>query len=433
MASWLRTAMSYRITKTLTLDTSVIGKGSFGMVVPVKNEDGRCKKISSLFYDSGSFVAASVIEFIAYMHIRNSLHANNESVPRVDSPVISGDTIQFHMEAGGPDLRTYTKTILADQIPELREKTIDDIAEQIMRCLLDVHSSGLAHGDLKPSNIVMFDGKVKLVDFGSANFLNRADHFQQAGTYPFMPKEVFLSGEVNMRMVDAYSLGATIFYMATGGRYLYDVSKYNTQSRVKKMYVRGDFKRPSTEPPSGVTLRTWQLMHSLLFSGFSIADALLAFRHEDPPAKRQKVDVDGFRICDPTLTSVHTSRKSRVHAMYVICLKHDVLHAFALAVNVADRYMAASGRPCTVDEVFGCVILAELLTGKTTLRVEERESRGALAVLETLAFDVYSDTCDVILLRMHKIDAIKYDVLREVLSKTHLTTVAVRLYREVVS
>ncbi len=75
----------------------------------------------------------------------------------------------------------------------------------------------IVYRDLKPSNI-MIDGntgKVMLIDFGIARWINKEEKGVTAvGTMGYAPPELF-SGNVEPRS-DIYSLGSTMFHLLTG-------------------------------------------------------------------------------------------------------------------------------------------------------------------------------------------------------------------------
>ncbi len=107
-------------------------------------------------------------------------------------------------------------TIAADELARY--------AAQVLDTLVAAHARGIVHRDIKPENLLLTtDGIVKILDFGIA----RMDGFQESarltqagetlGTPAFMSPEQ-ASGhheDVDGRS-DIYSLGATIFTLATG-------------------------------------------------------------------------------------------------------------------------------------------------------------------------------------------------------------------------
>ena len=98
------------------------------------------------------------------------------------------------------------------------------IARSVVRALDAVHSRGIVHRDVKPSNVFLArDGDrevVKLCDFGLAFDVDigpqRTDRGHViAGTPPYVAPEVLLGQIVDARS-DLWSLGVTLYEMLTG-------------------------------------------------------------------------------------------------------------------------------------------------------------------------------------------------------------------------
>lgn len=80
-----------------------------------------------------------------------------------------------------------------------------------------LHQRGLVHRDLKPGNIFMQDGVVKIGDVGLSKFISvsqRSAQTQSVGTVYYMAPEV--SKGSYGREVDVYALGVILYEMLTG-------------------------------------------------------------------------------------------------------------------------------------------------------------------------------------------------------------------------
>jgi serine/threonine protein kinase len=90
-----------------------------------------------------------------------------------------------------------------------------EYAVQLVTALAHCHEKGIAHLDVKPANVLFgADGRVRLADFGCS--CRRRETFL-GGSMPFMPPEILCEIEnVDNFMADIWSLGVTLYCMATG-------------------------------------------------------------------------------------------------------------------------------------------------------------------------------------------------------------------------
>ena len=108
---------------------------------------------------------------------------------------------------GGPDRIAIATTL----------RILTDVAE----ALNYAHERAVIHRDIKPANIFLTkEGKAKILDFGVAKRLNRADEGVTivgfvVGTPYYMSPEQIEGGELDPRS-DLFSLGAVAFEMLTG-------------------------------------------------------------------------------------------------------------------------------------------------------------------------------------------------------------------------
>lgn len=89
------------------------------------------------------------------------------------------------------------------------------ILTQIADALQEVHEHCLAHGDIKPSNILLENGQVYLADFGLARHMQETkDVSEMQGTPEYMAPE--LTTQTATPASDIYALGIVLYQMLTG-------------------------------------------------------------------------------------------------------------------------------------------------------------------------------------------------------------------------
>src|SRR5689334_12347561 len=94
------------------------------------------------------------------------------------------------------------------------------LAAQVAEGLAAAHGRGIIHRDIKPGNLLLGDGLVKIADFGVARLADQA-HItrdgQALGTWSYMSPEQANGQEVTPA-ADLWSLGVVLYEMLTGKR-----------------------------------------------------------------------------------------------------------------------------------------------------------------------------------------------------------------------
>ncbi len=120
---------------------------------------------------------------------------------------------------------------------------------QVLDAFQFAHENGIIHRDIKPANIILTpDGKIKILDFGIAKIKGSLTHTQtgtQMGTILYMSPEQIKGQKVDTRS-DIYSLGVTLFELATG-RMPYDPN--SSIYEVSNAIVHQPLPKPSSINP----------------------------------------------------------------------------------------------------------------------------------------------------------------------------------------
>lgn len=119
----------------------------------------------------------------------------------------------------GGDLMTLLR-----QDVHLPEDSVHDLACDLVRALLYLHSKGIIYCDLKPSNILLDEnGHAKLCDFGLARKLSDISKTPSSslpharrGTPYYMAPELFQDGGVHSYASDLWALGCVLYECYTG-------------------------------------------------------------------------------------------------------------------------------------------------------------------------------------------------------------------------
>lgn len=191
--------------------TKVIGQGKFGVVY--KGHHKQTKKtvaIKVLDLDTKYDEVVDVQQEIQFL-------ADLKNAPNVTHyyGLFLDDTklwiIMDYCEGGS--MRTLLKAGLFE------ERYIGIIVREVLMALLAVHKMGVIHRDLKAANILVTnEGHVQLCDFGVAAQLTAtaAKRTTIAGTPFWMAPEVIREGDHYNFKADIWSLGITIYELATG-------------------------------------------------------------------------------------------------------------------------------------------------------------------------------------------------------------------------
>ncbi|XP_045589450.2 uncharacterized protein Mps1 [Procambarus clarkii] len=108
----------------------------------------------------------------------------------------SNNHLSLVMEKGNDDLATVIASARGKKAAPISSYTIQHYWEGMLRAVQAIHQEGIIHSDLKPANFLLFNGMVKLIDFGIASSIQQdmtsIVKDSQAGTFSYMSPESLL-------------------------------------------------------------------------------------------------------------------------------------------------------------------------------------------------------------------------------------------------
>lgn len=199
----------------------VLGSGGYSRVYKVSNpqtkEEFALKIVDCKRQEKDSIVA----ELKGEVELLKSLRQEPRVIQLVESDTI-GDQIFMVMELGSGDL---AKIIRMNSKQPLDVEFVRYWGLEVLRCVAAVHGHEIVHSDLKPANLLVVHGALKLIDFGISNAMpdnTRSIHRVAAvGTVAYMAPETLRRRQKDDIFTvtcgsDMYSVGCILYELVYG-------------------------------------------------------------------------------------------------------------------------------------------------------------------------------------------------------------------------
>ena len=197
-----------------------IGEGAYGLIYLVENLHNRkqfalkkilCKDLYEIMKHKNQF------ELIYSMNHKNIMEIYNLQYKYLDKTTYA---IYVLMERGLKDWSIDIRKRIINKKP-YKEEEIVNILKQIVSGLVYLQKRNIAHRDIKPQNILLFNGNIyKIADLGEAKNINNKDgHMTLRGSELYMSPSLYERHKNNKKDTfhnafksDVFSLGFSCLY-----------------------------------------------------------------------------------------------------------------------------------------------------------------------------------------------------------------------------
>ena len=182
----------------------ILGKGSDGIVYELLDGEDNDKVIK--FIQGGDFGIKNYIEYYILFQLDSRYIAN-----ATDMEMEEDGLIKIVQPKARMDLKDY---IVRNNLKMGEKKKI---MSDLINGINFLHSKKIIHGDVKPSNILVFDDAIKFTDFNLSILDKSKRRKNNLYTITYRPPEISL-GEVDLKS-DIWALGCTFFEVYYGYPY----------------------------------------------------------------------------------------------------------------------------------------------------------------------------------------------------------------------
>ena len=190
-----------------------IGSGTFGQIYEAIGPDGIKVAIKDFIFpfDEGRINSSTVAEITALKML------DHPNIVSISGSIIEGKRLWMIMELGDKSLDRVIES------KPLELKLIKKYMRDLVLGLLHCHRNYIVHRDIKPDNILLINGTLKLSDFGASQSIRDLSTSAETdkttgnvGTMWYRPPELFFEDRTTWFGLDVWSLGCVFAEMITG-------------------------------------------------------------------------------------------------------------------------------------------------------------------------------------------------------------------------
>ena len=312
----------------------VLGAGGMGKVYQVRNNISHRVEAMKVLLPELTSDTELVDRFLREIRISASLDHPNIAALRTAQRVNNQLVMVMEYVEGS----TFDALMHAGRIPI--DKAVD-YTSQALSALSYAHSRGVTHRDIKPGNIMLTpSGAVKLMDFGIARLatdVKLTKTGMMVGSVYYMSPEQIEGRDLDPRS-DIYSLGITLYEIATGKRPFNGDSEY----QIMAAHLKG-----TPQPPREIDQSLPAELNDIIMMAlakdpaerFQSADAFRGALSTLGPKIAQSAPVMGAK---PALAAAATTAPKRDRRLvYMVAGSLATLAVIAAAVVELPKYWHA--------------------------------------------------------------------------------------------
>lgn len=136
---------------------------------------------------------------------------------------------------------------LCERIPKRMDiKDVKQVGRHVLRAIRHCHSQGYRHGDIKRANIMIYDRRYVVIDFG---YCTKETDATGMGTVDYFAPELCKRSPNLVKENDIWALGVVLFQLLTGCTPFEEDSISRTKSNIRKVKIVNDEEWESLDNP----------------------------------------------------------------------------------------------------------------------------------------------------------------------------------------